>query len=343
MELVILATPYFNLAATMSFIDPFRAANYLIGSSKFQWNIYSAQGGLLPSSSGLEVHTKALTDAASLKADLVVVSSSWTPEQSYADVITSSLKRWARDGRTIGGIDTGAFVLANAGLLNDKRATVHYEHIDALKETATNTSVLEDLFVVDGRIFTCCGGTAASDAALYFLNRFCGLSIANAAARYVFHHDVRGPGRSQNPKVIEPTGQVTPNTVRRAIDLMEANLEDPISIPEICRRIAISQRQLGRLFTQFVRKTPVEYYRDIRLDRARGLVTQTEMKLSEVAAASGFNSQVHFSRSYQQKFGLPPNKDRVEGRVPFEFRAWPMHSPTVHQHSDTETNSDLGD
>jgi AraC family carnitine catabolism transcriptional activator len=81
------------------------------------------------------------------------------------------------------------------------------------------------------------------------------------------------------------------------------------------------------LFRQYVQKSPVEYYRDIRLDRARGLVTQTELKFSEIAEASGFNGQAHFSRAYRNRFGLTPTADRVEGRVPFEFRAWPMFKP----------------
>jgi transcriptional regulator GlxA family with amidase domain len=106
---------------------------------------------------------------------------------------------------------------------------------------------------------------------------------------------------------------------------MEENLENALSIPQICKQVRLSQRQLDRLFAQFVRKSPVLYYRDIRLDRARSLVTQTDMQLSEVAVASGFSSQAHFSRAYRERFGLAPRTDRVEGRVPFEFRAWPMH------------------
>ena len=127
--------------------------------------------------------------------------------------------------------------------------------------------------------------------------------------------------------MIEPYGQTTPALVRKAIDLMEAHLEDPVPIPKLCSKLQVSQRHLGRVFKRYVGKTPVHYYRDIRLDRARGLVTQTEMKLSEIAVASGFTNQVHFSRSYRERFGLSPTQDRVEGRVPFEFRAWPMHSP----------------
>ncbi|MEQ9694410.1 helix-turn-helix domain-containing protein [Shimia sp. SDUM112013] len=113
--------------------------------------------------------------------------------------------------------------------------------------------------------------------------------------------------------------------MKRAITLMERNLEQPLSIPEISRTIGLSQRQLNRLFTRYVNNSPTLYYRDIRLDRARGLVTQTEMPLAEVAIAAGFASQVHFSRAYRQRFGLSPRSDRVEGRVPVEFRAWPMH------------------
>jgi transcriptional regulator GlxA family with amidase domain len=106
---------------------------------------------------------------------------------------------------------------------------------------------------------------------------------------------------------------------------MEQHLENAASIPEICSMAGISHRQLDRLFERYIGKSPALYYRDIRLDRARGLVTQTDMLLSEIAIASGFASQVHFSRAYRERFGLPPRKDRVEGRIPFEFRAWPMH------------------
>ncbi|WP_299482943.1 GlxA family transcriptional regulator [uncultured Roseibium sp.] len=333
-HIVLLVTPHFNVSATTSFVDPFRVANYLTGTTTFSWDFVSETGGLIPSSSGLSVQTKSLADIGIGNPALVVVSTSWTPERHYTDVIVGTLKKWMRAGVTVGALDTGAFVLAKSGLLSGKTATVHYEHIDALIEIAPKTTVSENLFTLDERVFTCCGGSASTDIALHFLRSYCGVSLANAASRYLFHHEVRGEGSTQNPKGTEPTGYATPGTVRRAIDLMEAHLEEPLPIPVICQRLGVSQRQLSRLFGQYVRRSPVEYYRDIRLDRARGLVTQTEMKLSEVAAASGFNSQVHFSRAYKQRFGLAPGADRIEGRVPFEFRAWPMHSPKARSDMD---------
>jgi AraC family carnitine catabolism transcriptional activator len=322
---LIIVTPNFNLAATVGFLDPFRASNYLDGSILFRWEIASAAGGEVIASNGLSLRTRALRDVRNQPQDLVIVSSSWAPETYNSAPLHGALLRWARAGATLGALDTGAFILAEAGLLKGKRATTHYEHIDSLKELNPETEVTEDLFVFDGKRITCCGGSAAIDFALHVIRSMHGDSLANAAARYLFHQSLRPHGTSQNPSSIEPLGSTAPSVLKQAIKLMEENLEDALSIPQICKRVRLSQRQLDRLFAQFVRKSPVLYYRDIRLDRARSLVTQTDMPLSEVAVASGFSSQGHFSRAYRERFGLAPRTDRVEGRVPFEFRAWPMH------------------
>jgi AraC family carnitine catabolism transcriptional activator len=165
------------------------------------------------------------------------------------------------------------------------------------------------------------------DFALHIIRHARGETLANSAARYLFHERLRPQGARQNSSTVEPLGSTVPITVRKAIQVMEEHLETALAIPQICQRIGISQRQLDRLFLRFVRQSPAIYYRDIRLDRARGLVTQTEMPLSEVAIASGFSSQVHFSRAYRERFGIAPRRDRIEGRIPFEFRAWPLHHP----------------
>jgi len=185
------------------------------------------------------------------------------------------------------------------------------------------TYLSKALCVFDGQRITCRGGSAAVDFALHIIRGLKGDALANAAARYLFHQSVCPPGTLQNPALLEPMGSAAPSPVRRAIALMEQHLEEPLSIAQICARTRISHRQINRLFAAHVKKAPALYYRDIRLDRARGLATQTQMPMSQVALASGFASQVHFSRAYRARFGLPPRRDRVEGRVPFEFRAWP--------------------
>ncbi|MDJ0626773.1 MAG: GlxA family transcriptional regulator [Rhodobacter sp.] len=317
--------PGFNLAATMAFVDPFRAANYLDGVSHFRWVFLSERGGGVQASNGASITTRSLSDSAGALPDFMIVSSSWEPEAHVSPAVRAVLRQAARRRVILGGIDTGAFVLAHAGLLRGSRVTVHYEHIDAFRELFPETEVSETLWVFDGSRITCCGGAATTDFALHIVRNLHGSSLANAAARYIFAAQLRDHGTPQNPQDREPIGTSVPDTVRRAIRAMEENLEIPLPIAQICRKIEVSHRQLDRLFSHHVGKTPVLYYRDIRLDRARGLVTQTKLTMAEIAYASGFASQVHFSRAYKERFGLAPSKDRIEGRIPFEFRAWPMH------------------
>jgi AraC family carnitine catabolism transcriptional activator len=327
LSILIVVMPNFNLAATVGFIDPFRAANYLEGRTYFRWNVVSVSGGTVVASNGVTIDTKPLPAAQDSPPNIAVVSSSWAPESHGSPALHVVLKRWARAGVTLGALDTGAFILAKLRLLAGRRATVHYEHLDALRELYPDINVTDQLFTFDGDRITCCGGGAAVDFALHVIRRARGETLANSAARYLFHERLRPQGARQNSSPVEPLGSTVPATVRKAIQVMEEHLETALTIPQICKTIGISQRQLDRLFLRFVRQSPAIYYRDIRLDRARGLVTQTEMPLSEVAVASGFSSQVHFSRAYRERFGIAPRRDRIEGRIPFEFRAWPLHHP----------------
>lgn len=282
-RLLVIVTPSFNLSATMGLIDPLRAANYLDGAARFRWWVASPDGGLTLASNGLSLQTMPLASLASEAFDMVVVSSSWAPEAHHSPGLLAALRKFARAGSAIGALDTGAFIVAEAGLLDGRRATVHYEHIDSLREIREATEVSEDLYVFDGNRFTCSGGTAAVDLGLHILRGACGDALANAAVRYIFHPGARAPGTPQNPAGVEPLGHATPEPVRRIIAEMERHLEEPLTIPELCERARISQRQINRLFARYVGKTPQLYYRDIRLDRARGLVTQTELPMSEIA------------------------------------------------------------
>jgi transcriptional regulator GlxA family with amidase domain len=325
-RILMIVTPHFNIAATMAFIDPFRAVNYLGGLSRFRWTIASA-ASTCRASNGASIDTELLDAVQGEAFDIVVMSSSWAPEQAATPQLKALLRRWARKGSVIAAIDTGAFILADAGLLSGHRTTVHYEHIDAFKELHADIDVTEEIFVPDGKRLTCAGGIAAVDMALQIVASTSGDAMANAAARYIFHPNMRPPTTRQNPADREPLGLTVPETVRRAVALMELHLENVLSITELSARLGLSHRQLDRLFVRYTSQSPIMYYRNIRLDRARGLVTQTSLLILEIALASGFASPVHFSRAYKDRFGLTPRQDRIAGRIPFEFRAWPMHRP----------------
>lgn len=263
--------------------------------------------------------------AVNAPADYTIVSASWTPEAHVSATMKAHLRAAKSKKQTIGALDTGAFILAHCGLLEGYQAIVHYEHIDAFQELFPNITVSEALWVMDRDRITCCGGMAAAEFTMRLIEQTHGTALVNAIAKYLFSQNLRDAGSSQSPERLEPVGKTVPDSLRKAIKIMEQNLETPLPIASVAQAANISQRQMDRLFAHYVGRSPVQYYRDIRLDRARGLVTQTTMPLTEIAYASGFSSQVHFSRTYKARFGLPPQKDRINGRIPFEFRAWPMH------------------
>lgn len=325
-SLGMLLLPGFNSLAVQAFLDPFRAANYLLGSVIYDWPFLSVGGGDVTASNAMAVAGTTGIDGLERKPDFLVVNASWNPERFQGRKLQNALRRFARGGVVLCGIDTGAFVLAYAGLMAGYRAAVHYEHIAAFRELFPDSPMDESLFVFDRDRLTCCGGMAAADMALEIIRLQRGIDIANAAGRYIFHERLRSGDEGQLPTTREPVGYAAPARLRDAIVLMERNLEQPLSILEIVARLGVSQRQLERLFRSHTGVSPVRYYIDVRLDRARGLVTQTELPILEIAAACGFGSSGQFTRTYKRRFGLAPSQDRIEGRVPFQFRSFPSHA-----------------
>lgn len=316
----------FNALAMHAFIDPFRSTNYLRGTKHYEWVFLGAGSPSVTASNGTTISELTPIRNAPADLDLLVVNASWNVEQFRQTKLLNWLRSQAKKGVTICGLDTGAFILGFAGLMKNKKAAVHYEHIAAFRETFTDTEMGEDLFVIDGNVITCCGGAAASDLALEILRLQQGIDIANAAGRYIFHERLRTGGEGQLPENREPIGYAVPHKLRDAIVLMERNLEHLLAIGEVAEEIDLSQRQLERLFKTHTGVSPVRYYLDVRLDRARGLVTQTELPITNIAIACGFTSSARFSRAYRQRFGLTPSRDRIEGRVPFQFRSFPSHA-----------------
>ena len=321
-----LLLPGFNAAAAFGFLDPFRAANYLSGEKRYDWDFLSLDQHDVEASNEAVITATRPFASSGRDYDLIVVNASWAPERFRSRRLKNWLVRASRGGTAIAAIDTGGFVLAYSGLLESCRATVHYEHIAAFKELFTTSSLDEVLYVSDRNRLTCCGGVAAIDMALSLLQKHNGLELANAAASYIFKDRHRGGDEKQSQHDPEPLGHVMPEKLQNAIILMERNLEEPLSIKEIARHLGISQRQLERVFRVHTGVTPVRYYINVRLDRARSLITQTDMPVAEIASACGFGSTEQFSRSYSGHFRIPPSQDRVEGRVPFQFRSFPIYA-----------------
>jgi len=312
--------PDFNLFAATAFLDGFRAANYLAGVRLYEWSMISHAGREIRASNGMMISVQECDQLSVANTfDLVVINSSWTPEAHRDPLLFNWLRKQARGGARLGGLDTGVFLLGYAGLLGTASYALHFEHIAAAQEIFPDIRIHEGLFTHERSRFSAAGGVAALDLALNMIGEEHGAELAQAAASYVFHERIRSGAERQTDLHMHGGGNFPP-ILLQALSLMRSNLEQPLKISEVAGELDISQRQLDRVFIRFTGQSPVQNYLDIRLSHAYRLVTQTDLNFLEVAVASGFSSREHFSRAYKKRFGLSPSDGRLGGRTPFQFR-----------------------
>lgn len=342
--MAIVLTPNFNAFATMAFLDPFRAANYLHGpdlpgDAGYRWYFVSHEADNadpeITASNGLVIKAEPFSSIEDQTFDAIVVSASWAPEKYQNPVLFSWLRRQARHGTMLGGIDTGAFILGFAGLLDGYEATTHYEHLAAFEELFADVTPSSALYVIDRDRFTTCGGIASTDLALALMQESEGANLTNATARYIFKSLFRQADAQQVPTIHEPIGIEPPAQLKRAIACIEDAFPDRVSATTLARNAGLSPRQLQRLFIKYTGVSPNRYAQDMRLDRARGMITQTDLSILEVAAACGFSSPEYLTKCYRERFQVPPSKDRQAGRIPFQFRQHPTYGLRLPKTSGT--------
>lgn len=303
----------FSMMAFSCFIEPFRALNRAQSQECFQWKFISEKGGLVTASNGAKIVTDiGLNDPVEndLNFQMICVCSGVNVGFYSSEKIMSWLREQAVKGSIVGGISTATFVLAKAGLLNGYRCTTHWEGLDSLKESYPDLDVTGGLFEIDQQRFTCAGGTAAMDMALFWIGEKFGSPLKMAVSDQFLH----GVGReAAEPQKINPVGRygVYNEKLLSVIDLMEDNLEEPLSRQDLADRVAVTTRQLERLFAKHLNISPLNFYLQLRLERARFLLRQTAMPISEVAIACGFVNFSHFARSYRVQYDHAPREERV--------------------------------
>jgi transcriptional regulator GlxA family with amidase domain len=209
----------------------------------------------------------------------------------------------------LGGICTGTYLLARAGLLDGYRATIHWENMASLREIAPNVKVTEELFELDRDRYTVSGGTASLDMMLQLVNKKYGKELAASVSEQFVCDRMRGAYDKQRIPLKLLLGSNQPK-LTEAVELMEANLEELLNLDDLASLVGISRRQLERLFRKYLHCVPRRYYLDLRLKKARQLLLQTSESVSEIAIACGFVSSSHFSKSYREIFGLSPREER---------------------------------
>jgi transcriptional regulator GlxA family with amidase domain len=307
-RVAVILVPGFALMSFASVIEPVRGANRLSDSRFYDWELFAPEGGMVESNSGITVAAAPVAALEQGHFDLVVVCAASHAEQRRFRAVEEVLRRLARRNVALAAVSTGSFVLARAGLLTDRRCTVHWDYADSFAEAFPDIALCNDLFVVDGSILTCAGATAALDMMLQLIGAHHGQELARQISGQFLHGGIRAAADDQR-RMLLGMG-VTNSVVQKAVSLMEAAIEEPVALSELTRRTGVSQRQLERLCKRYLGATPAQYYVQLRLERARRMLRQTDMSVAEVAIACGFVSLSHFAKVYRRHYGLSPREDR---------------------------------
>lgn len=298
----------FSMIAFTNAIEPLRMANYLAEESIYRWSVYTLDGRPAPASSGLTVAPTERIDEAALP-DILFVCGGVDVQHAVDEPLLLALRRLARARIVLGGLCTGAYALARAGLLDGYRCAIHWENLSALRESFPQTVFAPELFVVDRNRCTCTGGIAPLDLMLHLITPRIGKALAAGISDQFILERVRDANDPQRIPLANRLGGYH-KSLTQAAALMEANVEEPLSLEELSRMSEVSQRQLQRLFRRSLGLTPAQYYLNLRLRRARELLLQTDMPIMSITVACGFRSPAHFSKSYRALFGHSPSRQR---------------------------------
>lgn len=309
--------PDFSLIAFATAIEPLRLANRMLGYEGYAWRIASFDGQPVAASNGVEVSASStLADERAFlsgeKRPSMVFVCSGVNVEAHAQ---KSLHAWLREVHnrniSVGGLCTGAYVLAAAGLLSGRRCAIHWEDLPGFSEKFPLAEVYADLYETDDNIYTCAGGTASLDMMLNLIGEDHDENLVNRVCEQALTDRVRNPHDRQRLPLRARLG-VQNSKVLSIIELMEGNLSEPLSLLEIAEYAGLSRRQIERLFRQEMGRSPARYYLEIRLDRARHLLVQSSLPVVEVAVACGFVSASHFSKCYRELFGRSPQQERAD-------------------------------
>ena len=309
---VFLTLPDYTMIALASGVDALRMANRVTRRVAYEWVLATLDGKPATASNGLAMAPTVALDAAG-PADIVFVVGGVHVEQAVTADLLAALRRLARKHVALGALCTGGYALAKAGLLDKYKAVIHWENMSALREEFPRVTFSDQLFAIDRDRYTCTGGVAPLDLMMHIIKEHHGRDIAPLISEQFIMDRIRNDQDRQHIPLQARVGLFHENLIEAAA-LMEANIEEPLSLDEIASLVGVSRRQIERLFKRYVGQVPTRYYLDMRLRRARELLLQTAMSIMEIAVACGFQSPPHFSKCYRNLFGHSPSAERQASR-----------------------------
>jgi transcriptional regulator GlxA family with amidase domain len=286
-------------------IEPLRIANLLSGNELYRWSFISEDGTTAVSSNGSVTLVHHGFDAIP-DCDRLFVLSGINVQKHVTPQLLSVLRRERARGKRIGALCSGAYVLAKAGFLDGVQTAIHWEFHDSFMEEFPQVNLVRNVFVADEKFITASGGTATADLMLHLIERDHGYNLSVEVSDQMVYNAVRDATAEQRVSLQSRHGMRNKH-LARAIQMMSETIETPVSPSLIAEEVGISARQLERLFGKYLNCSPKKYYVELRLERARRLLLQTEQSITEIAMACGFESPGHFSRVYRAAFGVTPS------------------------------------
>jgi transcriptional regulator GlxA family with amidase domain len=298
----------FTLLCYACAVESLRIANRMSGRTLYEWRVIGEGGDTISCSAGTAF--KLDGDLGEIvRGETIILCGGIDVASASTKKLLNWLRRETRKGAQVGGLCTAGWTMAKAGLLDGRRATIHWENQDSFAEEFEEVDLTKSVFVIDGPTFTTAGGTASIDLMLKFIADDYGEELAGAVADQLIYTTIRTDQDTQRLSVPTRIGVRHPK-LSTVIQMMERNIEEPISPSLLARDVDLSTRQLERLFRRYLNRSPKRYYMELRLQKARNLLMQTDMSVINVALACGFTSPSHFSKCYRVQYGTTPYRER---------------------------------
>lgn len=293
-----------SIMCVASAVDPLRAANRISGETLFDFKLVSVTGEAPVTTCGLPVAVSGRFDAAE-PIDMLVVVAGFGTQNYTTSALLAGLRRAARAARACGGVEAGTWLVARAGLLEGRSATTHWEDMEDFSAAFPGVDVRPDRYVIDGPVFTSGGASPTFDLMLHLVRTRLGMAAALDVASVFIYDQARAATDAQPLVSLGRLDGYDPR-LAQAIRLMEAHVDQPLTIDAVAKRAGVTARTLESIFRKSIGETPGAYYLRLRLSAARRLVVDTRIAMADIAGRTGFSSAAAFSRAFSRAFGEAP-------------------------------------
>lgn len=311
LRLGFLLFPGFPMACLTSAIEPLRAANEITGRQEFTWKLVAETAAPVRASAEIGFDPDVTLQELDGVDQLYLLS---PPTAEFADPRRSPARlRWLdRTGVTLGAFSGGIFPLARAGLMEGRPCSVHWCYEAAFKADFPDIEAREVTILREGRRITASGAGAVFDLMLRLIEERLGRDCMTEVACWFQHPFVRDADASQKVPVARSGGttDTLPAPIREAIRLFESHVEDPLRIPDVAAAVGLSGRHFERMFKRETGQSPLRYYHQLRLMKARQRVLYSNDSFREIAASVGYLSSGPMNRHYVELFGVSPRDER---------------------------------